>query len=96
MGRAAPGYELMAAAARRTGTSSALPRAMLMPGTTQAPHEQRRPYQAYEPTLAQHLGQSSRPSSLRSSSSGRIQLSGSRKWCAQGPGPAGALGSCGA
>lgn len=60
-------------------TSSILPLARLMPGTTHSPQLHCMPCQAYLPTLVLHFGHSSRPSSLPCSSSGFIHDSGSRK-----------------
>lgn len=62
-------------------TSSTLPFAKLIPGTTQSPQLHCMPCQAYFPTLVLHFGHSNRPSNLPCSSSGRIHDSGSRKKC---------------
>lgn len=60
-------------------TSSILPFARLIPGTTQSPQLHCIPCHAYLPTLVLHFGHSRRPSSFPCSSSGRIQDKGSTK-----------------
>lgn len=60
-------------------TSSILPFARLIPGTTQSPQLHCMPCQAYLPTLVLHFGHSSRPSSFPCPNSGRIHDSGSTK-----------------
>ena len=65
-----------------TPTSSTLPFAKVMAGTTQSPQLHLIPCHAYLPTFVLHFGHSRRPSSLPCSSSDLIHERGSRKWWA--------------